>query len=273
MKLRDVNRPRESLALFDTLARAQPSLLRWTPSVYHYVSDFDAELRALNQEVIRAPATANSLGTQQAFLQSLVALNRTGEVAKRLDEIVSLPTEAGATVAYVLTRTGWELAAHGRPTAGDDALSRAAAWCARRTSADLQDAVLSLDCVEAFAFAGRMPEMAALAEPMLKARKGDLLILGAVGLAAALHDDQTTARRFAAQIAAQTRTGGSRGLGWWLRARISAALGDRDEAIALLRDAFARGAGWSERFDLHRDPAFAKLRGYAPFESLRTPQG
>ncbi len=273
MTLRDVNRPRESLALLQRLARSRQSLLRWTPSVHHYLSDFDAELRAVTQEASLAPATANSLGMQQALLQSLAAREQWDDVAKHLDAIVTLPAEAGASVAYVLTRTAWELDAHGSAAARDDALSRAATWCDRRTARDLENAELAFDCLEAFALAGRTRRLARAAEPLLSVRPDDLMVLGTVGLAAAQRGERETALRFASRIAMFTRPGGSRGLSWWLRGRIHAALGERDEAVALLRDAFSRGAGWSERFDLHRDPAFSRLRGYPPFELLRTPQG
>src|SRR6266700_3816094 len=47
------------------------------------------------------------------------------------------------------------------------------------------------------------------------------------------------------------------------RARIQALLGERDAAVALLRDAFARG--YPHAHGLHIDLAFASLRDYPPF--------
>ena len=273
MKLRDVNRPNESLGILKTLGLQQPALLRWTPSIHHFIGSFDAELRAVEAEATRAPATANSLGVQQTLLQALAGLGRSEEITHRLVDVETLPAEAGTSVAHLLTRTAWELGAHELPAMRDDAMKRAAAWCDRRSPSDLRDGALAFDCLEAYALIGRTGELAALAEPMLQARRDDIMVLGLLGLAAALRSERPLAERFAAQIEVQTRPGGGRGLGWWLRARIAAALGDRDEAVELLRDAFARGAGWSQRLDLHRDPAFVKLRGYAPFERLRTPQG
>jgi hypothetical protein len=74
-------------------------------------------------------------------------------------------------------------------------------------------------------------------------------------------------------VEGRARDDGSRGLPEWIRARIAGTLGDRDATVALLRDAFARGATWGARLDLHRDPAFDGLRGYPPFEQLMRPQG
>jgi hypothetical protein len=107
----------------------------------------------------------------------------------------------------------------------------------------------------------------------LRANPGDLVLMGLIGLSAAQRNDRRTADSVSAVIEAQARADGSRGLPEWLRARIAAALGERDVAVGLLRDAFARGATWGFRLDLHRDPAFESLRGYPPFQELMRPQG
>ena len=113
MKLRDVNRPNESLTVLDSLGLREPGLLRWTPSIHHCLSKYDAEVTALDVEAARAPATANSFGMQQSYLQALAAQGKLQHIAHRLDEVVALPAEAGTTVAHLLIWPGWELDAHG----------------------------------------------------------------------------------------------------------------------------------------------------------------
>jgi hypothetical protein len=57
-----------------------------------------------------------------------------------------------------------------------------------------------------------------------------------------------------------------------IRARIAAGLGRREQAVAFLRDAAARGMvelGASHAF--HADPLLAGLRGYPPFDALLVP--
>ena len=54
------------------------------------------------------------------------------------------------------------------------------------------------------------------------------------------------------------------------RARIQALLGERDAAVALLQEAFARG--YPHAHGLHVDLAFESLRDYAPFRELLTPK-
>ncbi len=275
MKLRDANRPREALAIVDSLGRVNANFLRSVPGLRHYLTNYADEYRALQSERLRAPSTAQSLGFQQALLQSLAALDSLPLVAKLLDNAAQLPAEPGSSLAFLLVRTSWELAAHGHASEAESALKRAASWCGRRTAKDLSNGNVAFDCMEAYAYAGNLSALAALAEPALRNRPDDvdLAILGVLGLAAALHGERELATKYAARIELVTRVDGSHGLGSWLRARVSGALGDQPRAVELLEDAFARGAGWSQRLDLHRDPAFAKLRGDSGFERLRQPQG
>jgi hypothetical protein len=107
----------------------------------------------------------------------------------------------------------------------------------------------------------------------LESAPDDATLRGVIGMAAAARGDRRTADSIVALLSAEERDDGSRGAARWARARIAATLGDRAAATDLLRDAFARGAPWAARLDLHRDPAFESLRGHPPFEELRRPRG
>jgi tetratricopeptide (TPR) repeat protein len=54
------------------------------------------------------------------------------------------------------------------------------------------------------------------------------------------------------------------------RARIAAAMGDKEQAIGFLREAVDLGT--VPVFDFHRDRALEALRGYAPYEQLFKPR-
>jgi hypothetical protein len=54
------------------------------------------------------------------------------------------------------------------------------------------------------------------------------------------------------------------------RARIAAILGDREQAVSLLREALARGLHHGMWF--HRDNSLESLRGYPPFDEIALPQ-
>jgi hypothetical protein len=55
------------------------------------------------------------------------------------------------------------------------------------------------------------------------------------------------------------------------RAAISALLGERDEAVELLRETFVRGHHYSKR--LHREMDLEPLRDYPPYQELVRPKG
>ena len=55
------------------------------------------------------------------------------------------------------------------------------------------------------------------------------------------------------------------------RARIAAALGDRQQAVALLQRAFAEGRPFD--MDVHQNMDFESLRDYPPFPDLLKPKG
>jgi len=105
---------------------------------------------------------------------------------------------------------------------------------------------------------------------LLAKNPDDIGIRGAVGKVAARLGDVAQARRIAAELAALTKPY-LYGTRTYQRACIAALLGEKDRAMELLRDAFAKGY----QFDvgIHRDIDLEPLWGYPPFEDLMKPKG
>ena len=55
------------------------------------------------------------------------------------------------------------------------------------------------------------------------------------------------------------------------RSQLAALVGQKEQAVELLRDAFARGLYMS--LAVHRQMDLESLRGYAPFDELMRPKG
>lgn len=92
--------------------------------------------------------------------------------------------------------------------------------------------------------------------------------LGLLGQVAALRGDKEQALRYSTQLMGLDRpySGGWPAIN---RARIAARLADRVGAVRLLEAARSAASHFGLAYwELHRDPAFASLRGYPPFEQF-----
>ena len=114
-------------------------------------------------------------------------------------------------------------------------------------------------------------------ERLLRSDADTLAKLEAMGRIAVLLADTAQADRVDGILQQESdrplRTPQVRGQQILARAHIAAGLGRREQAVALLRDASARGQlelGSSHAF--HDDPLLAPLRGYPPFDALLIPE-
>jgi len=87
-------------------------------------------------------------------------------------------------------------------------------------------------------------------------------------VAARLGNREAALRHAATLEQAPSEPGGATEL---RRAQLAALLGRREQAVSLLRDAFARGLSMST--GLHRHMDLESLRGFAPFDELMKPKG
>ncbi len=101
----------------------------------------------------------------------------------------------------------------------------------------------------------------------------DPWIEGYLSVLAARRGDRDDALRQARRWEAfQNKQLYHRGLNW--RARIAAILGDRDEAVRLLREQFKEGRPWAEALQqFHAEVDFESLQTYPPFQELIRPKG
>jgi hypothetical protein len=123
---------------------------------------------------------------------------------------------------------------------------------------------------------GRKPEERAALEQIVRIAADTLTRLQAEGRIAVLLGDTTRAERIDSILAEQSdrplRSPWVRGAQILARAHIAAGFGRREQAVALLREASARGMlelGSSHAF--HADLLLVPLRGYRPFDALLKP--
>jgi hypothetical protein len=165
----------------------------------------------------------------------------------------------------------FELRAHGHRETARRTAERAVAWF--RALPVTEAAKYQGGLMQALWQCEWWAEAKTIAEAELAKAPGypdDIDYRGCVGTLAARLGDVAQARRIEAELAALTRPY-LYGEQTYQRACIAAQLGEKDRALALLREAFAQGCGF--RIQMHRDPDLEPLWGYPPYEELMKPKG
>jgi tRNA A-37 threonylcarbamoyl transferase component Bud32/TolB-like protein len=275
VSLRAVNRPREALAEFDDLLRQgmPEGGMSWyavwggRTELYHILGQHEKEL-----EVAREGRTklSGSLPVMLYEARALAALGRMDELRALTDEILAQRVRPGLTPGDVLQSIAEELRAHGHAVGAAEVADRALAWYAARPARvlaqgwrrDLKAALLYVR--------ERWADAAAEWDSIPVDSASAVDRLGTRGVLAARLGRPDSARAIAAQLVRLElpRLNGQQTL--W-RARIAAVLGEQDNAVALLRQAFAEGVAYG--IWLHTDMDLESLRDYKPYRELVRPKG
>src|SRR5438552_2976682 len=283
------NRPREAVNALMALGPDRGFTHGWWVYWYdlttalHQLGDHRRELKQALEGARRFPDNPQVLTTQ---IRALAALGRAEEVTRRLAASVNLPPSQGWTPADALLLAAVELRAHGHPTEGDTVLAQARDWLATRPPAEvasephryrvalvsytagrLDDARREFERLAARRGPGRSDSLAAAA--VMGDGWDQMDYLGYLGAIAARQGNREQALRVDSALAGVKRPYIFGRHAVW-RARIQALLGEREGAVALLRDAFAQG--YPHAHALHVDLAFEALRDYAPFQELVKPK-
>src|SRR2546430_4207464 len=284
-----LNRPREAVDALVALGPDRGFTRGWwvywsdLTSALHLVGDHRRELQAALEGLRRFPDNSQILATQ---VRALAALGRVEEMRRRVAVSANRPPMQGWVEADVLLLAAVELRAHGHAAAADTLLEQARDWLAARPPAEAASEAHQVRVALVAYTAGRLVDaqreferLAARGGPGRSGSVGGAAVmgdawdqmdyLGYVGAVAARQGNRDQALRVAQTLERVTRPYlFGRPTVW--RARIAALLGERDGAVALLREAFAKG--YPHAHALHTDLAFEALRDYPPFQELLRPK-
>ena len=284
-----LNRPREAVDALVALGPDRGFTRGWwvywsdLTSALHLVGDHRRELQAALEGLRRFPDNPQILATQ---VRALAALGRVEEMRRGVAAGMNLPPMEGWAAADVLLLAAVELRAHGHAAAADTMLAQERDWLAARPRAEASSEAHQVRVALVAYTAGRLADaqrefdrLAARGGPGRSGSVGGAAVmgdawdqmdyLGYVGAVAARQGNRVQALRVAQTLERVTRPYlFGRPIVW--RARIAALLGERDGAVALLREAFAKG--YPHAHALHTDLAFEALRDYAPFQELLRPK-
>ena len=200
---------------------------------------------------------------------ALATIGRLEEMNRVLDSSLGVRQERGLSPAGVLLDTAEELRVHGRADEGRKVANRAVEWSAALPPEEGAKASRRSARVRALCLSERWDEARAVNAEFLAAYPESVDAIGYRGLLAARSGDRALADSASASLA-QVRKRASLGGATFWRAAIAARLGDKDRAVALLREAFAQGVPIF--VECHADWRLDPLRRYPPFEELLKPK-
>jgi tetratricopeptide (TPR) repeat protein len=202
-------------------------------------------------------------------IRALAALGRTGEVERRLDECLTMPSGATSPGDVMLVAAA-ELRAHGRRAAALAAAARAVAWFRGRLDSTPDSTAWRIGLARALGRSERWAEAYEAYRRLDERGPRTPDLLGELGCLAARRGRRDEALRISGELR-QLSGPYLFGAATYRRACIAALLGDKPGAVELLRQSFAEGVSYS--VEPHREMDLEPLWDYAAFKELLRPKG
>ncbi len=289
--LQDLNRPREALAQLERLGpfTRDPAAPAGSPLVEtggywgnvadlrHYIGDHTGERAAAERGEALGGVTVFTLmrrGAAYAALGDSIAVERLVDAAYVVSSD-NFPNAFGGEVILIVAQ---ELMAHGHEAHGRQVLERALRWLAEhRGEARRGDTIPRTDIafreVLSLRVADRNTEALEAVKPLLALNSTDSRFRSFYGRVQGAMGNHAAADSVDAWLAELQRDPAKAATSLNERAFLAAARGRREEAVAHLRESFARGTAFYIRRNLHRFNDFWPLKGYEPYDRLVTPAG
>jgi tetratricopeptide (TPR) repeat protein len=272
-----VNRPQAAVIAY----MRQPSIskaLRHSVESYRRIRFLDAlhMLGAYQRELAESrSAQADAPGVLPFVLaeaRALIGLGRGAELREIVERSQSLPRTAGwgQSPGGLMEQIAHELSAHGSRAESLAMAADAVQWYRSRPAQPGAQQQYRESLARALHLAERFHEAGALFEELASAFPADLGYRVRLALIAAQTGDAQRARLLSTGLERATGPA-DRGRTSYDRARIAAALGERERALQLLRDAFNEGLEHGP--SRHHSADFASLREYQPYQRLLRPAG
>jgi tetratricopeptide (TPR) repeat protein len=269
------NRPQVTVDTYLTFSQDDKELFYAQPTghwfignlagAYHMLGQYDRELQEVHdaQKYLR-----DNLAIKAYEVRALAALGKTDELADAVEGSLASASTAG-TAGEVLLEAAAELRAHGMKERSRAYAQKALQWYTDKEAGDAAGEARLKDLAGALYAAERWEEALTIFNELRSKEPENPDYLGRLGTLAARLGDRAEALRISEKLKAFNKPFlfGSPPL---FRARIASILGERDQAISLLREAFAQGL----RFDvtIHRDPDFEPLWDHAAFKEILKPK-
>ncbi len=264
-----VNRPQLTL---DTFAKAdfEPFLATETgfwlfsylTRAHHMLGNHKKELKEARRGRKYYPDVLSLRGYE---VRALAALGRIDKVKQVIDESMAMAFTSSYTPGTVMRYAAEELRAHGHEEAAMEIANRAVEWY----KSHLTPTRHRYDLARALYLAKRWDEAQPIFEKLAAEDPDNIDYRGFLGTLAVRRGNREKALEIFNELQ-QTDQPYLFGEHTYWCARLSSLLGDREQAVVLLKEAFAQG--YESPIGLHREMDLETLRDYPPFQELVRPK-
>jgi tetratricopeptide (TPR) repeat protein len=276
-----LNRPRLAVETFDKLPSSERTLrhsigsyrIHFLAMALHMMGEYDRELAEVTRAQRYAPGVLRFL---EAEVRPLAARGRVADLTRVIDRSLATGPTAGAigTPGVVMQSAARELRAHGYREESLKVAARAVEWYDNRPKDGSAGRAHRQELGRALYLAERWKDADRVFSGLVAEHPDEVMYSGYLGLIAARTGNVPRARAISKKIERARPPEGVRerfvlALSAVGRARIAALLGDRQQALSLLREALT--AGFPVGLNLHGEPDLEALLDYEPYLELVRP--
>ena len=264
-----VNRPGETVEVYSRIDYVPTNhvvgswRIGYLCEAHHMMGDYERELLESRRGQEYYP---DLLSLRVDEVRALSALGRIEEVKKVIDECLSISSSSSSWSPGTVMRTAAaELRAHSHKEEAKAIAERAVSWYQSRGTGDYRYSLArSLYLTE------RWQEAETIFEALSAEEPDNIDYIGFLGTLAARRGNRERALQISEELKRIERPYLFGNHTYW-RACIAALLGEREQAVALLRESLAQGGNYGAY--LHNDVDLEPLRDYRPFQELIRPKG
>lgn len=266
-----INRPKEAVEFLKKMDLESSWAGGWVPmwgyltTAHHMLGNHRQELKEARNGRKQYPESLRALGYE---MRALTALGRIKEINKLIDESLTLPPQTGSP-GLIMMNAGRELRAHGYRQASLQVLERAVKWFESRPKEESETRSHRYGLARVLYEAEKWEEAQDIFEALHKEFSDYIYYLGYLGSLGARRGDKEEALRILNLLENIKRPYLFGSHTYW-RARIASLLGEKENAIRLIREALAQGLTYTF---LHPVMDLEPLGDYPPFKELIKPKG
>jgi len=271
-----INRPQETVKTYAKMDSVDPEILyrrlvgSWRIGVLadalHMLGKYKQELKEVRKGQKYYP---NRLWLRAREARALAALGKIDAVREVIEKSLLLVSSSG-TPGDVMLEAAWELRVQGHMEAYEEIADQAVEWYQNRLRMKAVNEETRHELATALYTAERWDEAQAVFAELAEDDPENIEYKGRIGLLAARKGERDKALKIFKELENIDRPY-LFGEHTYMCARIASLLGEKEQAVVLLSDAFAQGLKYGVY--LHYEMDLEPIRNYKSFQELLKPKG